>query len=172
MGTSQRTSASTTILVDKSTGPLIKNHGIVMEGRAQFVTLQPPDGESLTIINIYAPRSSNDKAPLWRKLSQAELKSNHFIIGGDFNHFEETDRRETFGERQMLRREAASWHHMTFQYELIDAWRFDSFRKMSSKEYTIDNGRAGPHSAVSRIDKFMISQDIEDRGGRIELRHP
>ncbi|CAK9224206.1 unnamed protein product [Sphagnum troendelagicum] len=139
-----------------------------MEGRAQFVTLQSPDGGSLTIINIYAPRSSNDRAPLWRKLSQAEFASDHFIIRGDFNHLEETDRRGTSGERQMPRREAASWHHMTLQYELVDAWRFDSFRKMSNKEYTFDNGRAGLHSAVSRIDKFMISQDIEEKGGRIE----
>jgi len=57
---------------------------------------------------------------------------------------------------------------MTLQYGLVDAWRRDSFRKMSNKEYTFDNGKAGPHSAVSRIDKFMISQDIEERGGRIE----
>jgi hypothetical protein len=39
---------------------------------------------------------------------------------------------------------------------------------MSSKEYTFDNERAGPHFAISRIDKFMISQDIEVRGGKIE----
>jgi hypothetical protein len=39
---------------------------------------------------------------------------------------------------------------------------------MSKKEFTFDNGRAGACSAVSRIDKFMISQDIEERGGRIE----
>jgi len=57
----------------------------------------------------------------------------------------------------MHRREAASWYHMTFQYGLVDAWRLDNFKKMSSKEYTFDNGRAGPRFAVSRIDKFMIS---------------
>jgi len=68
----------------------------------------------------------------------------------------------------MLRREETSWHHMTLQYGLIDAWRLDNFRKMLSKEFTFDNGRARPRSAVSRIDKFMISQNIEERGGRIE----
>ncbi len=55
MGTSQRTSADTTILVDKATTPLIKEHDIVMEGRAQFFTLQSPNNGSLTIINIYVP---------------------------------------------------------------------------------------------------------------------
>jgi len=168
MGTSQRTSASTAILVDKATAPLIKDHDIVMEGRAQFLTLQSPDNGSFTIINIYAQRSSNDRALLWRKLSQADFTADHFIIGGDFNHLEDTDRGGTSGERQMHRREAASWHHMMLQYGLVDAWRLDNFRKMLSKEYTFDNGRAGPRFAVSRIDKFMISQDIEVRGGRIE----
>jgi hypothetical protein len=44
----------------------------------------------------------------------------------------------------------------------------DSFRKLSKKEYTYDNGRTGATSAVSRIDKFMVSQTLEERGGRIE----
>jgi hypothetical protein len=113
MGTSQRTSVGTAILVDKATAPLVKEHGIVMEGRAQFLTLQSPENGSLTIINIYAQHSSNNRALLWRKLSQADFTADHFIIGGDFNHLEETDRRGTSGERQMHRREAASWHHMT-----------------------------------------------------------
>jgi hypothetical protein len=39
---------------------------------------------------------------------------------------------------------------------------------MSKKEYTYDNGRSGVASAVSRIDKFMISQAIDERGGKIE----
>ncbi len=110
MGTSQKTSAGTAILVDKSTAPLVKDHNIISEGRAQFVTLQSPDEGTFTIINIYAPCSSNDIAPLWRKLSQAELTFDHFIIEGDFNHSEKTDRRETSGDKRMLRREATSWH--------------------------------------------------------------
>jgi hypothetical protein len=39
---------------------------------------------------------------------------------------------------------------------------------MSKNAYTFDNGRSGASSAVSRIDKFMISQDLDSRGGRIE----
>jgi hypothetical protein len=39
---------------------------------------------------------------------------------------------------------------------------------MSSKEYTFDNGRKGQGSAVSRIDKFLVSQELDSRGGRIE----
>jgi len=39
---------------------------------------------------------------------------------------------------------------------------------MSKKEYTFDNGRFGVRSAVSRIDKFLVSQESDTRGGRIE----
>ncbi|CAK9267094.1 unnamed protein product [Sphagnum jensenii] len=68
----------------------------------------------------------------------------------------------------MHRREAASWHHLTLQYGLLDTWTLDNFRKMSKKEYTFDNGRKGQGSAVSRIDKFLVSQELDARGGRIE----
>lgn len=57
---------------------------------------------------------------------------------------------------------------MTLRYGLADAWGLDNFRKMSKKNFTFDNGRSGPQAAVSRIDKFMISQGIEERGGRLE----
>jgi hypothetical protein len=53
----------------------------------------------------------------------------------------------------MMKREAAFWH-MMFQYELADAF---------------DNGRSGARSVVSRIDKFIVFQDLDTRGqGRIE----
>ncbi len=68
----------------------------------------------------------------------------------------------------MHRREAASWHHMTLHYGLVDAWRLDSFHKMSKKDFTFNNGRSGTRSAVSRIDKFLVSQEGEERGGKIE----
>jgi hypothetical protein len=39
---------------------------------------------------------------------------------------------------------------------------------MSKKEFTYDNGKLGERSTVSRIDKFLVSQEIEERGGKIE----
>jgi len=68
----------------------------------------------------------------------------------------------------MHRREVPFWHHMTLQYGLTDTWCSDSFRKMSKKAFTFDNGRLGANSAISKIDKFMVSQDLDSRGGRIE----
>jgi hypothetical protein len=39
---------------------------------------------------------------------------------------------------------------------------------MTKKAFTFDNGRMGAGSAVSKIDKLLVSQEIEARGGRIE----
>jgi hypothetical protein len=51
----------------------------------------------------------------------------------------------------------------------MDAWKLDSFQKMSTKEFTFDNERFGTGLAVSCIDKFLISQDLNLKGGRIEV---
>lgn len=161
-------SAGTAILVDRKTAPLVVDSGILMEGRAQFIKLQAADSGTLTIVNVYAAQTSRNRALLWKTIRRAKLDSDNTIIGGDFNHREETSRRGIVGERQMHRREAASWHHMTFQYGLTDAWCSDSFRKMSKKAFTFDNGRLGANFATSRTDKFMVSQDLDSRGGIIE----
>jgi hypothetical protein len=52
IGRSQRIRAGTTILVDRAMTSLIKEHGTLVEGRMQFVTLHSPDNGLLTIINI------------------------------------------------------------------------------------------------------------------------
>ncbi|CAK9863881.1 unnamed protein product [Sphagnum jensenii] len=64
VGPLQRISAGAVILVDKTLSPLITDHGTLVEGRAQFVTLQPAGEGVLTIINIYAALHSTDRAHL------------------------------------------------------------------------------------------------------------
>jgi exonuclease III len=168
MGSSQRTSAGTAILVDRMMAPLVTEDKILLEGRVQSVTIHLPDDSTLTIINTYASRTSRSRAPLWKRISEANLTSDHTIIGGDFNHFEEMGARGVAGHRCMHRRESAAWHQMTLQYGLTDDWTLDSFRKMSKKEFTYDNGRKGQGAVVSRIDKFLVSQELDSKGGRIE----
>ncbi len=80
---------------------------------------------------------------MWKKISEADFSADHTILGGDFNHLEEEDCRGRVGERRMHRKEVVAWHNLTLQYDLIDAWKLDSFRKMTKKTYTYDNGRAG-----------------------------
>jgi hypothetical protein len=63
------------ILVDKMTAPLVKENDIMLESRAQYVTLQLLGNDSLTIVNIYVAKSSNDKAPSWKKDKQGRIPS-------------------------------------------------------------------------------------------------
>jgi len=148
--------------------PLIQEDKVLVEGRVQYITLHLPDNSKLTIVNTYASKTSRSRAPLWRKISEANFTSDHTVIGGDFNHLEERGTGVMAGERRMHRRESSVWHQLTLQYGLTDAWTLDNFRKMTKKAFTFDNGRKGQGSAVSRIDKFLVSQELDTRGGRIE----
>jgi endonuclease/exonuclease/phosphatase family metal-dependent hydrolase len=112
MGRSQKTNAKTSILVNRTIAPQVNANDILLEGRAQYITIQLPSNGSLIIVNIYENRSSKERAPMWRKLSETAFIANHIIIGGDFNHLEETNYRGLVEERQMHKREVATWHHM------------------------------------------------------------
>jgi hypothetical protein len=94
---------------------------------------------------------------MWKRLSEAGFTTNHVILEGDLNHFEETNHKGITGECQMRRREAATWHHMTLHYGLLDAWNLDNFCKMTAKEFIFDNERSGPCLAIFHIDNFLIS---------------
>ncbi len=141
MGTSQRTSAGTAILVDRMMAPLVQEDKVLVEGRVQYITLHLPDNSKLTIVNTYASRTSRSRAPLWRRISEANFTSDHTVIGGDFNHLEERGTGVVAGERRMHRRESSAWHQLTLQYGLTNAWTLDSFQKMTKKAFTFDNGR-------------------------------
>ncbi len=145
------------------------DHGILDSGRAQYITLQPPGEGSLTIINVYAPTLSTDRAHLWSKVESANLTSDHYILGGDLNHQEPKEANNSTNTRQRTRRESSAWHAMTLKLGLSDAWELDSFHKLSKTTYTYDNGQQGPPSVQSRIDKFLVSQSVEERGGQIEI---
>jgi hypothetical protein len=156
MGRSQRLGADTAILMDKNIAPFMVDHGILDSGRAQYVTLQPPGEGSLTIINVYAPTLSTDRAHLWSKVESANLASDHYILGGDLNH-QEPKEANSSNARQRTRRETSAWHAMTLRLGLSDAWVLDSFHKLSKKTFTYDNGQQGPSSVLTRIDKFLVS---------------
>jgi hypothetical protein len=126
------------------TAPLIKEDEILTKGRVQYVTLHLSNSSELSIINTYAPRTSRDRAPLWKKISEANLIADHVIIGGHFNHLEEEEAKGKACERRMHKREAASWYHLTLQHGLIDAWTLDNFRKMSKKRIHVRQWKERP----------------------------
>jgi endonuclease/exonuclease/phosphatase family metal-dependent hydrolase len=62
-----------------------------LESKAQLITLQIPGNENVTIINVYDACSSNERATMWKRLNETILAADHFILGGDFNHWEEIE---------------------------------------------------------------------------------
>ncbi|CAM6061058.1 unnamed protein product [Sphagnum tenellum] len=100
MGPSQRMSSGTAILVDRKIAPLVVDNGILMGGKAQFIKLQAAGSGTLTIVNVYATQTSRNQTLLWKTISRVELDSDNTIIGGDFNHQEETSYRGIANERQ------------------------------------------------------------------------
>jgi hypothetical protein len=104
MGRSQRTRAGIAILVDKTVAPYVVDHGIMVAGRAQFITLQPPGEGALTIINVYVPTLSTDCAQLWQKVGQANLIADHFILGRDLSHQEAPEANNSSNTRQWCKR--------------------------------------------------------------------
>jgi len=89
MGRSQRMSAGTSILVDRSLAPQVTSNGILLEGKTLYITLKLSVNENLTFVNIYVVRTSNEWALMWKQLSEANFDTSHVIIGGNFNHLEE-----------------------------------------------------------------------------------
>jgi len=98
MGRSQKMSAGTSILIDKSLASVINANGIFKKSKAQFITLQIPGNGNLTIINVYAACFSNERASMWKRLSETNLTTDHFILGGDFNHWEKTKHKGVVGK--------------------------------------------------------------------------
>jgi hypothetical protein len=59
-------SGGISILINRSLAPLINANGILLEGKAYFITLQIPANGNMTIINVYAACSPNERASMWK----------------------------------------------------------------------------------------------------------
>jgi hypothetical protein len=92
-------STGTSIFIDKSLAPQISANGILLNDKAQFLTLQILGNENLIIIDIYAANYSNERVLMWKWLSETNLVADHFILGGDFNHWEEIECGGVAGKR-------------------------------------------------------------------------
>jgi hypothetical protein len=86
-------SVDISILVNRSLAPFISANDILLKGKAHFITLQILGIGTLTIINVYAACSSIERASMWKRLNETNLTIDHFILGGNFKHWEKTERR-------------------------------------------------------------------------------
>ncbi len=90
----------------------------------------------------------------------------HWVSTGDFNMSKDVDQTNSVGNKFMRQREVAIQLHMTISLGLQDAWLLDSFKTMSKKSFTYDNGWEGANATLTRLNKFYTYQ-LCKLGGRI-----
>jgi len=74
--------------------PVVVGKGVILERRAQFISLQSNNNFTLSIINVYALNSSHEKTLLnWNKLVEANVSGQSYILTGDFNMVESESNR-------------------------------------------------------------------------------
>jgi hypothetical protein len=110
MGKSRWISVGITILISRELILTILRHGIIEEGRAQFVIYRISYLESTIIGNVYNARNSKEKANTWRLFLEKTLEATHFILGGDFNNIKLVEKMGLIGLRFMLKKEMIVWH--------------------------------------------------------------
>ncbi len=113
LGSLQRWSVSTTILMAPKSTPLILKHVIIMQGLAQYVFFKILDQDMFSVINVYAAQTSNESVVLWKAIFDSELFASHYVLAGDFNMSKDVHCTESVGHKFMGRREVTIWHRMT-----------------------------------------------------------
>lgn len=81
----------TGILLSEKIASLICEHGVIMKGRVQYVTLQWTSLLKIGIINVYAFNYTGSRSRLWTKIRHYPQPEAHWILGGDFNMIDQLD---------------------------------------------------------------------------------
>nr|PNR49067.1 hypothetical protein PHYPA_010963 [Physcomitrium patens] len=160
----------TGILLPEKIASLICEHGVIMKGRVQYVTLQWTPFLIIGIINIYAFNCTGSRSRLWTKIRHYPLPEAHWILGGDFNMIDQLDDKQggqdTIGRGQ---REQVAWGDLQVHLGLQDSFRADEFRKLSTKKFSWDNRRYAPGMICSRLDRFYLNHTLIQLGGQTSI---
>ena len=150
---SQHSKGTDLLFSDKLNFDLINIHK-TEDGRMILVNIKIED-KHLTLINIYAPNSQNERKTFFNKLQkwsmQSALNKDEIIIGGDYNCVEshKLDRHEnsTYTRDTSLK----SYLNLKDKLQLIDTWRV---MHPMTKQYT--------YLEKSRLDKFLMTQECSN----------
>lgn len=160
----------TSFLLSARIANLICEHGVIVRGRAQYVTIQVSPHVKVGIINVYAFNYTGSRKRLWNKISQYPLPAANWILGGDFNMIEqlsdEQGGQDTTGRG---RRELIAWNGLLVQLGLQDCFKADEFRKVTPKLFSWDIRRAAPGMICSKLDRFYLNQTLTQIGGQTAI---
>lgn len=100
----------TSILVAEHLASLIEDHGVLIDSRAQYVTIRFSTHIKIGIVNIYGYNQPLARAHMWQTLAQHELPEADWIWAGDWNMVElEGDRSTAFTGTTLCRSERSIW---------------------------------------------------------------
>lgn len=135
---------------------LMKNksyqHEILIEGRAARLKLTLNDEQSIDIINIYCPNSTQEKITFLNKLHNIIEKIddwNQPILVGDFNFVEDAiDRLPAHPDEPQI---LDAFNKIKNKLKLVDGWRENN---LFERQYTFE--KQNP-DALARIDRIYIN---------------
>lgn len=105
----------------------------------------------LNVVNIYAPVDLTDRKIFFDKLHEFFFPSDHVIIGGDFNCYD--NELDKFGGNTSLAKYLSDFKST---FSLVDIWRKRHPRARQMSWFNADS------SIGSRLDKFLISTNLVD----------
>ncbi len=135
---------------------------IIIDPNGKYIIVKAlVQGETIYIINLYAPNSEHDKALFFKHLhneiTQIGITDNDcVIVGGDWNTIMSSDLDKAGGvikTRETITKEMKSF---LMALGLVDIWRI---KNPSSKRFTFRQRRP---LIQSRLDYFMISSCLSD----------
>lgn len=156
----------TGILISPKISTMLVDHGTIVPGRVQFITLQFTKDIKVGILNIYAHNYTGSRAHLWNSIRHYNLPEAEWIMGGDFNMIETLEDKqggaETTGRGES---EIRAWTQLLIHLGLHDSFHLDEFRRVGQKKFTWDNRRNGAGMICSRLDRFYVTSTLADIGG-------
>eukprot|EP00253_Pinus_taeda_P010243 PITA_10243 len=127
-----------------------------MEASRNYLSLiiQPPgDKESYMITNVYGPQKLEDKLKILTSLE--ELRERYpnipWILVGDFNMIKSLTEKK--GGTRTLGRDSIAFQNFINNMRLVDAETING-------TFTWNNKRGGASQVTSKLDRFMISEDL------------
>jgi exonuclease III len=163
-----RWKAGTSIIVSSTIAHLVIDCGIVVPGRAQWITCSM-EKQVLGILNIYAPNKGSERASFWNHIANNLPLADSWIVGGDFNMVERESDRSINTPKNLTREEREAWDRLVMRLGLEDVWNCDDFTHYSSLSFSWSNKQKGAGHHKARLDRFYVGDWGRDRGGKAKI---
>ncbi len=139
-------------------------HRKYIEDSGRFVILDVTiQNKRITLTSIYAP--NDDDPAFFQELEEQieKYENNTIIIGGDWNVVQNFEK-DTYKYSKLNNPKAQEKiSEMENALGIVDIWRA---RNMDEKKYTW----RGPNSKMSRLDYFLVSEDIADLTCKTDIK--